>query len=229
MPALVPAQHLAWSPETGDCQPRRSCPPPSPAFKVPGSPGSRDRTAEQSWTRGPSFAGAAHRCSTKARHVERKECVAMRIFPTDRISTASGPSTGKSAGSRTNFLMIRSAQGRIARVLATAVLATGIVTTAAVTSSPADASALLTNISVTVTTGMCPQGGSVHRVNVSISTPGTAGSNWSGDTVGGLQAFYGPDQIIGSNFCQTTWWGAGYYWYWSASRYFSFSGQHTYV
>jgi hypothetical protein len=48
----------------------------------------------------------------------------------------------------------------------------------------------------------------------------TAGSNWSGDTVGGLQAFYGSDQVIGSNFCQTSWWGGGYYWY---------CGQHTYV
>ena len=108
-------------------------------------------------------------------------------------------------------------------------LTTGIVTTTAVTSSPAEAATLLTNISVTVTTDMCPGGGSVHRVNVTINTPGTTGSNWSGDTVGGLEAFYGYDQVIGSNFCQTSWWGGGYYWYWSVSRYFSFSGQHTYV
>jgi hypothetical protein len=108
-------------------------------------------------------------------------------------------------------------------------MAVGIVAAGGAHGSPARASTLLTNISVTVTTDMCPQGGSVHRVNVSINTPGTAGSNWSGDTVGGLEAFYGYDQVIGSNFCQTSWWGAGYYWYWSVWRYFSFSGQHMYV
>jgi len=153
----------------------------------------------------------------------------MRIPRYNRASMTSDLSARKSAGSGTKFSMVRRARGRLVGVLAAAVLAAGIVTTAAATSSPADASTLLTNISVTVTTDMCPMGGSVHRVNVSISTPGTAGSNWSGDTVGGLQAFYGPDQIIGSNFCQTTWWGAGYYWYWSVSRYFSFSGQHMYI
>jgi hypothetical protein len=154
----------------------------------------------------------------------------MRILQSDRASKARGLTARIGACSGTNLLIMQRVQGRIARILATVVLTTGIAATAALTSSPADASTLLTNVSVTVTTDMCPYGGSVHRVNVSINTPGTSGSNWSGDTVGGLQAFYGSDQIIGSNFCQTTWWGAGYYNdNWSVWRYFSFSGQHTYV
>jgi hypothetical protein len=98
-------------------------------------------------------------------------------------------------------------------------------------SVPAQAAGALTNISVTVTTTQCPQGAKygVKRVNASISTPGTSGSNWWGDTVTGLQAFPGNNEIIGSNFCQTGWSGAGYYWYWKVYRYFSFSGQRTYV
>jgi hypothetical protein len=114
------------------------------------------------------------------------------------------------------------------KVLTITAMAAGIITAASTLNPPARASGALNNISVTVTTGMCPKGGSVHKVNVTITTPGTAGSN-SGDTVGGLLAFYGSDQVQGSNFCQTTWWGAGYYWYWSVYRWFSFSGQHTYV
>jgi hypothetical protein len=154
----------------------------------------------------------------------------MSMTRSERSEKARGLSSiRKSSGPASSVTMIRRAGNRLVKTLAAAVLATGIVTTAVVTSSPAGASALLTNIRVTVTTDMCPKGGSVHRVNVSINTPGTAGSNWSGDNVGGLEAFYGTDQIIGSNFCQTTWWGAGYYWYWSVSRYFSFSGQNMYV
>lgn len=125
--------------------------------------------------------------------------------------------------------MKKEVQAYLARIIAIAILAVGIVAAGTVHSPRASASTLLTNISVTVTTDMCPRGGSVHRVNVSINTPGTSGSNWSGDTVGGLAAFYGLDQVIGSNFCQTSWWGAGYYWYWSVWRYFSFSGQNMYV
>src|SRR5690349_16503299 len=117
----------------------------------------------------------------------------------------------------------------LARALAVATLAVGIFAAVNVHSPHAHASTLLTNISVTVTTDMCPYGGSIHRVNVTITTPGTAGSNWTGDTVGGLLAFYGSDQVQGSNFCQTTWWGTGYYYSWSVYRWFSFSGQHTYV
>lgn len=96
---------------------------------------------------------------------------------------------------------------------------------------PAEAAGALSNISVTVTTTQCPQGAKygVKRVNVSISTPGTSGSNWWGDTVSGLQAFPGNNEIIGSNFCQTGWTGGGYYWYWKVYRYFSFSGQRMYV
>jgi hypothetical protein len=125
--------------------------------------------------------------------------------------------------------MKKGAQAFLARIIAIALLAIGIAAAGTVHSPRANASTALTNISVTVTTDMCPRGGSVHRVNVSINTRGTSGSNWSGDTVGGLAAFYGLDQVIGSNFCQTSWWGAGYYWYWSVWRYFSFSGQHMYV
>jgi hypothetical protein len=88
-------------------------------------------------------------------------------------------------------------------------------------------SATLTNISVTVTTTMCPQGGSVSKANVTIDTPGTSGVS-SGDTVGGLQAYTGNNTVHGTNFCKTSWYG-GYYWYWTVSRYFSFNGQHTYV
>jgi hypothetical protein len=108
------------------------------------------------------------------------------------------------------------------------VMAVGIITTISMHGPQANASGALTNISVTVTTDMCPKGGSVHKVNVTITTPGTEGST-SGDTVGGLSAFYGSDLVQGTNFCQTSWWGAGYYWYWSVNRWFSFSGQHTYV
>ena len=110
---------------------------------------------------------------------------------------------------------------------AAVVAASGLATI--VDAPSASAATLLTNISVTVTTDMCPSGGSVHRVNVTITTPGTSGSNWTGDTVGGLRAFSGNDTVQGSNFCQTTWYGAGYYWYWSLTRWFSFSGQHMYV
>jgi hypothetical protein len=117
----------------------------------------------------------------------------------------------------------------LVRGIAFAVIATGIIAGVSIHSPQARAAGALSGISVTVTTDMCPRGGSVHRVNVTITTPGTEGSNWSGDTVSGLQAFYGQDQVQGSNFCQTAWWGAGYYWYWSVNRWFSFSGQHMYV
>jgi hypothetical protein len=111
--------------------------------------------------------------------------------------------------------------------IAAAGITTGLILIPASDAS-ASANALLSNVSVTVTTSMCPQGGSVHRTNVTITTPGTSGSS-AGDTVGGLQAWSGNDLVQGSNFCQTTWYGAGYYWYWSTYRYFSFSGQHTYI
>jgi hypothetical protein len=55
--------------------------------------------------------------------------------------------------------------------------------------------ATLTNISVTVTTTMCPQGGSVSKANVTIDTPGTSGVS-SGDTVGGLQAYTGNNTAL---------------------------------
>jgi hypothetical protein len=93
------------------------------------------------------------------------------------------------------------------------------------------ASAAVGNISVTVTNQQCPRGGNVSgRVNVTITTPGTAGSNWYGNTVWGLSAFSGQNNLVqGSNFCKTTWYGGGYYWYWSVYRWISFDGQHTYV
>jgi hypothetical protein len=91
------------------------------------------------------------------------------------------------------------------------------------------ASAQVFNISVTVTTTQCPYGGSVSRANVTIDTPGTSGTS-TGDTVSGLQAFQNRNNLIhGSNFCKTTWYGGGYYWYWSVYRWISWSGQHTYV
>jgi hypothetical protein len=117
----------------------------------------------------------------------------------------------------------------LTRSLTIAIIAAGLIAGVSMHSPQAKASGALTNISVTVTTDMCPRGGSVHRVNVTITTPGTAGSNWTGDTVSGLLAFYGQDLVQGSNFCQTSWWGAGYYWYWSVYRWFSFSGEHMYV
>ncbi|MFK4088479.1 hypothetical protein ACI2LF_30475 [Kribbella sp. NPDC020789] len=76
---------------------------------------------------------------------------------------------------------------------------------------------------------MCPRGGSVSRVNATITQPGTSGST-SGDTVYGLQAFAGNrSEVIGSNFCKTTWYGAGYYWYWDVYRYIYSNGYHVYV
>jgi hypothetical protein len=115
---------------------------------------------------------------------------------------------------------------RIMMLVAIMITTTGALS---IVARPASAATLLTNISVTVTANMCPSGGTVKRVNVTITTPGTSGSNWSGDTVGGLQAFAGNNTVQGSNFCQTSWIGTGYYWYWSVTRYLSFSGQHTYV
>ena len=112
--------------------------------------------------------------------------------------------------------------------LASGVMTLALVTLGAFSSPPAHATTALSNISVTVTGNMCPRGGSVHRVNVAIMTPGTSGST-GGDTVGGLRAFYGADNVIGSNFCQTAWYGAGYYWYWNVTRYFWSNGTHMYI
>lgn len=39
---------------------------------------------------------------------------------------------------------------------------------------PASAGGLVSNLSVTVTKNMCPSGGSVSRVNVAITNPGTS-------------------------------------------------------
>lgn len=113
-------------------------------------------------------------------------------------------------------------------VITSALAAAVVVPTATV--APANAQALLTGIKVTVSTLQCPKGGNVSRVNVAIDTPGTSGSNWTGDTVTGLKAFYGNNDLHGSNFCSRPWFkGGGYYWYWSARRWFSFDGQRTYV
>lgn len=109
-------------------------------------------------------------------------------------------------------------------IVAALVLGSGI----AGFSGSASAATVYSGISVTVTTNMCPRGGTVRRANVHIATPGTAGSS-SGDTVGGLKAYYGNNQVDGTNFCQTSWTGTGYYWTWIVYRFFSFDGQHTYV
>ena len=94
--------------------------------------------------------------------------------------------------------------------------------------SPASAGGLI-SVNVKVTGMQCPAGGSVHRVNATITQPGTAGST-SGDTVYGLKAFSGNrSEIQGSNFCQTTWYGGGYYWYWDVYRYLYNNGQTTYI
>jgi hypothetical protein len=97
---------------------------------------------------------------------------------------------------------------------------------------PAEAATLLRNISVTVTTDMCPRGGKVESANVTIDTPGTAATS-SGDTASGLEAFYGTDMVHGTNFCQTgSYFGfrVGYYNdNWTIARFFSNSGQHMYV
>ena len=116
---------------------------------------------------------------------------------------------------------------RLALMLSAASLLTGsAVVTAA---QPASASSLITSISVVVTTDMCPKGGSVHRTNATITQPGTSGSS-GGDTVSGLSAFAGNrSEIQGSNFCQTSWFGSGYYWYWDVYRYLYNNGQTTYV
>ncbi|SNT44152.1 hypothetical protein SAMN05421812_10680 [Asanoa hainanensis] len=124
--------------------------------------------------------------------------------------------------------MIHRLYMRLATLTALAALAAVVPAVAAQAAVPTARATLLTNISVTVTTNMCPQGGSVSKANVAIDTPGTSGVS-SGDTVGGLKAWVGNNAVHGSNFCRTTWYGGGYYWYWSVTRYFSFNGQHTYV
>src|SRR3712207_6150520 len=105
------------------------------------------------------------------------------------------------------MIMLRQVLRRVAGVTAALVLATTFI---AIAAEPASAGPL-TNISVTVTTTQCPRGGSVSRVNAHITQPGTSSSSWFGNTVGGLQAWYGNrSEIIGSNFCNTGW-GRGYY------------------
>lgn len=86
------------------------------------------------------------------------------------------------------------------------------------------------SVNVVVTTAQCPKGGTPKRANVSITDPGISGSvgSSSGNVVYGLKTWYGYRSLLqGSNFCQTTWYGAGYYWYWSTYRYIY--GGTTYV
>jgi hypothetical protein len=100
-----------------------------------------------------------------------------------------------------------------------------------IAAQPAQAASTI-SINVYVTTTQCPQGGTVKRVNASITDPGLNGSvgSSSGNTVNGLKTFSGYRSLIqGSNFCQTKWYGAGYYWYWSVYRYLYSNGQTTYI
>ncbi|SNT61963.1 hypothetical protein SAMN05216276_108631 [Streptosporangium subroseum] len=123
------------------------------------------------------------------------------------------------------------------RRLAAVAITVALAATSAVSSTPAAATssaALYTDISVTVTLAQCPRGArGVKRVNITITTPGTSGSNWNGDTVSGLKAFTGNNLVQGTNFCQTGTGifggGIGYYNTWQVYRYFSCSGQRTYV
>jgi hypothetical protein len=127
----------------------------------------------------------------------------------------------------------RSARLLNAKLAACLIALTTIFGTIVATAPAAHAAGTLTGIQVTVTQTQCPQGGKVSRVNVAIDQPGSSGTNWSGDTVGGLTALSGaPIGVHGSNFCSG--WVAWnkyvmYYWYWSVNRYFSFNNQHTYV
>jgi hypothetical protein len=89
-----------------------------------------------------------------------------------------------------------------------------------------------TGVAVTVTSGWCPAslgGGTPRRVNISILQPGTAGST-GGDTVYNLQATTGiPNEIDGTVFCQTAWWGKGYYRNIQVWRYFWSNNGHMYI
>ena len=111
--------------------------------------------------------------------------------------------------------MRRAAIGLFLAVMATLALVVS-------TGEPAKAWSTV-SVNVVVTTAQCPNGGTPKRVNVSITDPGlpgSVGSNWSGNTVYGLKTWYGYQSLLqGSNFCQTTWYGAGYYKYWSTYRY----------
>lgn len=95
--------------------------------------------------------------------------------------------------------------------------------------SPAGAATTVSQ-RVVVTTTQCPRGGSVGRVNVSITNPGLRGSTGSssGSSVSGLKTWKGFRATIqGTNFCKTSWYGAGYYNQWSVYRYTN--GGTTYV
>lgn len=113
-------------------------------------------------------------------------------------------------------------------ILGTLILTAALLAAGAFHAPKAGASATLGNISVTVTQMQCPRGGTVQQVNVHIASPGMAKYS-SGNTVSGMLASYGNDEVDGSNFCKTAWWGAGYYWYWWTYRYVSFAGEHLYV
>jgi|tagenome__1003787_1003787.scaffolds.fasta_scaffold18382124_1 hypothetical protein len=118
--------------------------------------------------------------------------------------------------------------GTTRRKIAAAAMVTALTGAGVVVAQSANAATTIT-VTVKVTQTQCPQGGTVKRVNASITQPGTSGSS-GGDSVGGLLAWSGNrSEIIGSNFCQTTWYGAGYYWYWDVYRYLYNNGQTAYI
>jgi hypothetical protein len=116
-----------------------------------------------------------------------------------------------------------------ARLLGLLLAVTTVLGVAVLMAAPASAYTVI-SVNVVVTTTQCPAGGSVSRANASITDPGIAGSSGSSATatVYNLKTWYGYRSLIqGSNFCQTSWIGTGYYSYWSVYRYVY--GSTTYI
>jgi hypothetical protein len=127
--------------------------------------------------------------------------------------------------------MIRILRRRITPLLVAAGVAASTLLGVAVQAPPAGAATTLTGISVVLTTDQCPEGGTVKSAHITILNPGSQGSS-AGNTVTGLVAAPGLDEITGYNFCYKGFLGWESYWHEPIGpvwRYFSFNGERMYI
>ncbi len=127
--------------------------------------------------------------------------------------------------------MIRILHRRITRLLVAAGVAASALLGVTVQAPAADAAATLTGISVVLTSDQCPEGGTVESAHITILNPGSQGSS-AGNTVTGLVAAPGLDEITGYNFCYKGFLGWDSYWHEPIGpvwRYFSFNGERMYI
>jgi hypothetical protein len=117
--------------------------------------------------------------------------------------------------------------GLVKRLIAAVLLPTAVTASVlAATTSPAAAST--GNVTVTVTTTQCPQGGSVATIWFSIDQGGVVNAA-AGDTASTWSQLGIRVYITGTAYCKTGWFTGYYSNFYQIPRYFWPDARHTYI